>query len=115
MKLADLNPEWWGPAGRSGVALLMDCPCAKCRTVKQRRLLISVDPPLDGGPAIVMDGMKTHRAIEAGELPEGVCIVGSEIAWKRTGDTFDTLSLSPSVDASRSGDWHGFITNGQVS
>jgi hypothetical protein len=24
------------------------------------------------------------------------------------------LALSPSVDASRAGCWHGFITNGQV-
>ena len=35
--------------------------------------------------------------------------------WTRTGDTFDTLTLSPSIDASASGHWHGFITNGEIS
>jgi hypothetical protein len=30
------------------------------------------------------------------------------------GDSFDNLSLTPSVDASKSGHWHGFITNGEI-
>lgn len=35
--------------------------------------------------------------------------------WARTGDTFETLTLSPSVDASQHGHWHGFIANGEVT
>lgn len=47
--------------------------------------------------------------------------------WKQTGDTFDTLTLKPSVDARhvnfkdsaphdlRECRWHGFITNGEVT
>jgi hypothetical protein len=35
--------------------------------------------------------------------------------WHRTGESFETLTLSPSVDASKVGHWHGFITNGEVS
>ena len=34
--------------------------------------------------------------------------------WDMTGDQFDSLSLSPSVDASKRGHWHGFITNGEI-
>jgi hypothetical protein len=37
------------------------------------------------------------------------------ILWRREGDTFDTLTLSPSVDASPSGHWHGFVRNGEVT
>ncbi len=43
--------------------------------------------------------------------------------WQRTGDTFEALTLSPSVhvhdtdaDGNRAGThWHGHITNGEVS
>lgn len=34
--------------------------------------------------------------------------------WERTGEDFDDLTLSPSVDASVLGHWHGFIRNGMV-
>jgi hypothetical protein len=34
--------------------------------------------------------------------------------WQRTGDTFNSISLSPSIDASKAGHWHGYITNGEI-
>jgi len=34
--------------------------------------------------------------------------------WQRTGETFEDMTLSPSIDASNSGHWHGHITNGEV-
>jgi hypothetical protein len=39
--------------------------------------------------------------------------------WRRTGETFENLTLdnpggSNSCDFSSSGHWHGFITNGEV-
>lgn len=36
--------------------------------------------------------------------------------WTLHGDEdFRTLTLTPSVDASKAGHWHGFITNGEIS
>lgn len=35
--------------------------------------------------------------------------------WQRSGEDFDTLTLSPSVDASKQGHWHGWIKNGEVT
>ncbi len=35
-------------------------------------------------------------------------------AWTRTGDDFATMTCTPSIDASASGHWHGFITNGEI-
>jgi hypothetical protein len=32
--------------------------------------------------------------------------------WQREGDTFDTLTLAPSIDASP--DWHGHINGGKM-
>ena len=29
-------------------------------------------------------------------------------------DNFDTMTVTPSIDASGSGNWHGFITNGEI-
>ncbi len=41
---------------------------------------------------------------------------GRTVYWQRTGDTFETLTLTPSVDAASHGvgHWHGFITNGEI-
>jgi hypothetical protein len=35
--------------------------------------------------------------------------------WQRTGDTFENLTLSPSLDFSARGEWHGSITNGEAA
>jgi hypothetical protein len=34
--------------------------------------------------------------------------------WQASGETFDTLTLTPSVDVGGFGHWHGFITNGEI-
>ena len=35
-------------------------------------------------------------------------------AWVFNGTDFATLTVTPSLDASRSGNWHGHITGGQI-
>jgi hypothetical protein len=37
------------------------------------------------------------------------------LLWQRTGETWDTLTLTPSIDTSKHGHWHGFITGGEVT
>ncbi len=34
--------------------------------------------------------------------------------WSFVGNDFKTLTVTPSIDASASGNWHGYITNGEV-
>lgn len=116
MPLTALEPRWWGDAS----APLPDCRvrvlgvtflCPHCRTV---RLGIAFANPWDGGPPspivsttmpkIIRDHIHKHRTFD---VPPG-CL------WTRTGMTFETLSLVPSVDASKSGHWHGSVTNGVV-
>lgn len=36
-----------------------------------------------------------------------------ETCWSIGGD-FSNTTITPSVDASNSGHWHGFVTNGEV-
>lgn len=37
-----------------------------------------------------------------------------EMAWQFEGNDFNILTVSPSIDASASGNWHGFIINGEI-
>lgn len=109
MKLVDLNPRFLdagGPgvsrknaAGESeeaprirGVGVALDCPCGVCGD----ELYVPFQVALDG-------------TIMPGDPRPG---------WEREGDTFETLTLKPSVLRIQSRGqcgWHGFITNGEVT
>lgn len=98
MKLADLNPRGVldadiviggrsvHDADRHGMGISFDCPC--CRNT---RLAVFFANPTDGKPPS-----------------------DDHLLWNRTGDNYETMTLSPSIDASASGHWHGFISNGEI-
>ncbi len=104
MKLTDLNPGWVGTGGkgisdkdgnpvpeRHGIGMLFDCPCGKCGPG-----MVEFSNPLDGGAPLTTSSPK----------------------WKRTGDTFETLTLHPSVHMVKEKGgcgWHGWIKNGEVT
>jgi len=130
MRLSELNPQWMGAGGegisqpgtepcpkcqggdgmtecrtchgtgkayvpspeRQGIGVLLDCPCGN--TDEGHQLYVPFANPLDGGPP-----MQT----------------GKNKGWQRTGETFETLTLTPSIlRIVPSCGWHGFITNGEV-
>jgi hypothetical protein len=101
MRLTELEPVFTSSGGegisdkdgnsvpeRQGVGLVANCPdgCG------ERFSLLFVNP-LDGGPSIAGDGRAT---------------------WTRTGETFETLTLTPAIKRRGKCQWHGFITNGEV-
>ncbi len=106
MKLTELDPGWAiTEKGRSGMGVSFKCPCC-LGADRATYLLVWFGNPIDGGmpsPSV---------------LPKP--------RWQRTGDTFETLTLTPSVDADsplldendpskgKVGHWHGFITNGEI-
>ncbi len=45
----------------------------------------------------------------------GVVPMNQGHAWEFSGRDFDTLTVKPSIDASASGHWHGFIKNGEIA
>lgn len=103
--LTRLAPEWIGEyvdgvdTGRKmGIKFL--CPCRLCRANGVTIAVRFAQPVGGGAPS-----------------PDMADRVGNNkgLRWARTGETFETLSLSPSVDASSSGHWHGFIGNGAVT
>jgi hypothetical protein len=100
MKLTELNPRWVGLPGPIYDGVAFDCPHCKVQ-----RLAITFSPPIDP------NGWwpKITQPTYAGQN-----------VWKRgSGDTFETLTISPSVDASNQVEfknhWHGFITQGEVT
>lgn len=102
MRLSDLHPQFVGAGGdgitnadgtpaprREGVGVMFDCPCG----APESPVYVPFANPLDGGP---QHGAK---------------------GWQRTGATFETLTLTPSILRTYSScgcKWHGFITNGEV-
>jgi hypothetical protein len=118
MKLIDLEPRWVGitrwdtpdgtqhyhdnPLRRGGISFNCPVHTATCATCGQylpqtHRLVVFFANPVDGKPPQVTDHL-----------------------WQRQGETFEDLSLSPSIDASARIEqdgtvcWHGHITSGEI-
>lgn len=108
MKLLDLNPRavlWGDDSTRRGMGLSFDCP--GCRKV---RIVIPYANPQDGRAAALPTSIPENASPELKER-----VRQQNLRWQRTGDSFENLSLTPSIDASQSGHWHGFVTSGQIS
>lgn len=111
MRLTELEPHWVSEFGRSddvkqGVTFL----CPHCRA---RRLGVFFDHPICG--SLPVDLVAFNRArLRADDHPFDDIHVGA-VLWHRAGETFENLSLSPSIDASAFGCWHGYLTNGECT
>lgn len=103
MKLVDCEPSFFSSGGegisdkdgnpvpsREGVGLASQrCPCGD---PEHRGFAIMFENPLDGGPRV-----EGHHAY-----------------WTRTGETFDVLTLTPSIQRNDPPcRWHGYLTNGE--
>ena len=101
VRLIDLNPRWLSHGGegsfngatgepnpeRERVGITCDCPCGgKCG---QRPAWLFANPP-DGGPPM------------------------TGTTWTRTGETFETLTLDPSLQRMGGCNWHGHLVNGEL-
>lgn len=98
MKLVDLNPRWYeAVAAGNRVGFTFDCPC--CAGASRLAVAVHLDGTnLDPDP----DNPQQFAA-------------GEHVWTISSGDGFENLSLTPSVDASGSGHWHGYITNGTIA
>lgn len=109
MRLVDLAPRWVGdyamPSARQGVSFA--CPC--CRTI---RLAVFFDVGVDTA-AVDLATLRAARWESPGGDHLADLHVGA-VLWHRTGETFDTLTLTPSLDASAFGHWHGYIRQGGI-
>jgi hypothetical protein len=130
MRLVDLQPRWLLLEGQR-VAIMFRCP--HCSSATPGIWLTCFFRAIGTIPQLPYDyaveelrGSRGIRALfyealrEMGH-PNPVDAAYSEIvscepncAWKRTSDDFASMSITPSIDASRSGHWHGFVTNGEI-
>lgn len=101
LRLTDLDPRWFDVPDAGGAIDGVSFLCPHCREV---RLAVQFTP---------MGADEIHaRSHRDGDQHTIIPLQGN--VWQRTGETFNDLTLSPSVDASISGHWHGFIRNGRI-
>jgi len=88
VKLSELDPRWWSvDMSRRGQGIHFLCP-----TCRIERIGVAFNNPIDGGaPA-----------------------PGCKFYWTRAGESFDDLTLDPSINAAAVGHWHGFIKSGET-
>lgn len=97
MRLTDLNPRFYVLVdGGPRVGLTFECP--HCRETRLG----------------VLFHHRGHEAMED-EVIHAEAPANHDPIWTWDGTDFTDLSLSPSVDASGRGHWHGFVSNGEVT
>lgn len=96
MKLSELDPRWIGDlyGFHTNVKFGVTFLCPHCR---EQRLAIFFSNPIG-------EVAHTHY------LPKPQ----NGRYWTRQGEDFESLSLTPSIDVSQVGHWHGFVTNGEI-
>lgn len=113
MRLTELEPRWVGmnqkDIGREGPGCSFGLTflCPHCR---EQRIAVMFKPFIDPD---------NIAAVSPWRLPDAPDPNTGEIKamhwWARSGETFEDLTLTPSVDVSHHGHWHGFIQAGNVT
>ncbi len=114
MRLVDLEPRWFAEPGREGQGVSFVCPHCAGAERSRVRVAVAFAIPLDGGPPISLASSVLWPALWPPKGVPDVVTVPPGIHWTRTGDTLETLSVVPSVDASQAGHWHGHIQAGEI-
>ncbi|MEZ0263010.1 MAG: hypothetical protein ACAH80_18540 [Alphaproteobacteria bacterium] len=98
MRLTDLDPRWIHPD-----ILAFRCPCCRTAFILCKRVKMRVSS-------------QQAICVEHFGYANGLTIVPAvwDEVWTITGTDFNDLTVTPSVDASRSGHWHGHVTQGEV-
>src|SRR5690348_10028222 len=98
MKLTELDPRWF-VLEENGTRVGLTFLCPHCRETYL-------------GVAFHHKG---HEAMEDSYIRAHYPNDKEKYIWTLdSNDDFNTLTLNPSIDASSSGHWHGFIQNGEI-
>lgn len=104
MRLSELEPKWLWQDGRC-MGFIFKSPLK--RQFYQTCFFLKVPR------RVQWDIVKTN----IGDLEGMVQFCNPACGWKCTpmkGVTFENISITPSLDGSRGGLWHGYITNGEI-
>ena len=104
MRLTELHPQWLSPdvfifRNPTGGTHWLTCKRVPMRIRDQRRLVY---------------GDYMDSATKTEWFERIVVMTNPDSAWRFEGNDFETLTVTPSINASASGDWHGFITAGEI-
>ncbi len=99
MRLIDLDPRWFSTRDDVRHGLTFDCPCC-LGTERATRLAVATH----------VDGTNFDP-----EPDNPQCYATGETVWALSGSSFADLTLSPSVDGSKYGHWHGHIRDGAIT
>ena len=104
VKLTDLEPEWL-----TSDVFIFKSPTGRGDWLTCKRVAMSTK---DQQKLIYGDWMDASTRTKW--VGKSVVLTTPDCAWKFEGNDFKTLTVTPSVDASASGNWHGFITSGAI-
>lgn len=123
MRLTDLDPVWLIYEGRR-VGFAFRCPLGGNKRRMWQTCFVEQFPAM-GDWRMVGNRHRSGPATQAGivdasapqtEQQYQLCKEGC--AWTIAGGiesaSFETLTVTPSLDGSAGGLWHGFITNGEI-
>ena len=105
MKLIDLQPRWLTPD-----VFIFRNPTGGNDWLTCKRVIMSMKDQHELIYGVHMDPRTKTEWV-------GKCVITTtpECAWAFAGSDFETLTVIPSIDASSSGNWHGFIMNGNIT
>lgn len=98
MRLLDLEPRWI----YKNKIFTFKCPHCRRDWLTCKR--------------VVMSHRQQREIAEAafGDDISNVVLCQDDCAWSFSSFDFATISVSPSLDASKSGNWHGHISSGMI-
>jgi hypothetical protein len=99
MKLLELEPKWLSPDVFS-----FKCPHCRETLLLCKRIELSFKDQVK---------LVNPTPEDDEDWPARFVPMKTECAWSITGD-FTSMTVTPSIDASASGHWHGHITNGEI-
>lgn len=112
MRLIELDPRWLIQDGRR-VGFVFRCP-TRCKCWQS---CFVESPPRREQWALFRSTFGEDPDFEEMPKPD-VQGCASGTRWQIAGGIenadFETLSVTPSIDGSPGGNWHGFITNGEI-
>jgi len=106
MNLLELKPHWITLAGAGDDKLGMTFRCPHC-------------PPGGRGETTFL-GIWFANPVDPDKHPDVdwphyMLSHPEQHFWQRSGDEFASMTITPSIDASQHGHWHGFIRNGEIT
>lgn len=104
VRLVDLEPRWLPWQGNPHAVLMFRCPCCRKVWLTCVLVLLSTDDQID-----VIESQPDLDLVEVVPCREG-------FAWTATGvPNVDRITITPSLDASAAGHWHGFVRDGAIA